>query len=237
MIPIKTMYSTYKLKLPSTGKEINYRPFIEKERKLLLLATEANDEKETLNAIKSIISTCCENVNPETIPLFDIEYIFLQLRAKSIGEIIKLNFKCHNEVENKICGNVMKHEVDLNTVKVVGLKSDLKIKFDANIGLKMKYPCLSAIDNNIDKNSREYVYNILANSIEFIWEGENIYYIKDYSNEDTMEFIMNLTPKQFGMLEEFIEELPYVNHEFDHNCEKCGFLHKITLEGYQSFFI
>src|SRR5271167_3119089 len=142
MIPIHNDMPTYTLTLPSTGKTIEYRPFVEKERKLLLMALETNDKIDILKAIKAIIHACCFNTKVESLALFDIEYIFLHLRAKSIGEIMKLNFKCnhisleHPNSGNIPCNNIMHPEVDLTTVIVEGLTHDLKIKFNELFGVK-----------------------------------------------------------------------------------------------------
>ena len=237
MLPINMQLPTYELTLPSNGKKISYRPFVEYERKLLLMAVETKEKKEYLIAIKKIIESCCENVNPENLAIFDLEYIFIHLRAKSIGEIVKLNFRCDNVVEGKSCGKIMNPEVDLTKVEVEGVRKDLKIKLTPTFGVKMKYPSIEAINISYDITSRNYLYEIILNSIDFIWENENIYYTKDYDKSDILDFIMKLTHDQFTKLEEFIGEMPILRKVLIHKCPKCSFEHTITLEGYQSFFI
>lgn len=228
---------TYTLILPSNNKKITYRPFIEKERKILLMALETKDKNEYLEAIKKIIITCCDSLNPDILPLFDIEYIFLQLRAKSIGEIIKLNFRCDNIINGQHCGKIMHPEIDITNIQVEGMMSNTKITLTPTIGVKMQYPSLNAVNSEYETTSREYFYDVLSKSIEFIWEGNNIYYSKDYPPEDILDFLTKLTPEQFKKLEDFISQIPILRKEFTHNCEKCKFEHHITLEGYQSFFI
>lgn len=240
MIPVNNILTTYTLTLPSTSEKIKYRPFIEKERKHMLMAIEADSREDSLAAIKSVVSACCENIKVDTLTLFDIEYIFIQLRAKSIGEIVKLNFKCNNITGDLVtdkCGNIMHPEVDISTATVEGLKTDLKIKLSPTFGVKMKYPTLSLFDHIDDVNSPNHIYQLIASCIDFIWDGENIYYTKDYPFQDSLDFIMNLTHKQFMKLEEFFLEIPTVKKTFIHVCPKCKYEHTNTIEGYQSFFI
>lgn len=238
MIPITNAITTYTLKLPSTGKVIEYRPFIEKERKQMLMAIESHNKNDTLAAIKNIAKSCCLNgIDLNTITLFDIEYIFIHLRAKSIGEIVKLNFQCNNVVDNKSCNNIMHPEVDITTTVVEGLKEDLKIKFTPKFGVKMKYPTLAVFDNISDVEESDYTYKLIASCIDYIWDGENIYYTKDYPFEDALDFIMKLTHNQYIKLEEFFLDIPTVKKTFNHICPKCKYEHTSTIEGYQSFFI
>lgn len=237
MIPVSNVIPTYPLILPSTGKKLQYRPFIEKERKIMLMALAANNKEDTLEAIKKVIVACCPDINMDTITLFDIEYIFIQLRAKSVGEIMKLKFICHSKFGNAECGRVMQPEVDITTAEVVNLRKDLKIPLSPYIGVKMKYPGLGYLENIQEVEKSDYIYALIANSIEFIWEKENIYYVKDYTSDDLMEFIMHLTHDQFKKLEDFVSEIPTVQKIVHHKCDRCGFEHVIKLEGYQSFFI
>jgi T4 bacteriophage base plate protein len=238
MIPIKTQYPNYFLEIPSTKKQISFRPFIEKERKVLLMAAESESKEVIFDSIKNILTACCPEIDINALTIFDVEYIFLQLRSKSIGEMSGLNFRCDNILPNtKPCGHIMKIDIDLSQIKVENLIKDFKLKFTDNFGLKMKYPSINSIKSKYDDKTREYFYNVAANCIEFIYEGDNIYYMKDYSIEDQIEFIQSLTFSNIEKLEYFIDNLPSLKKKINHKCEKCGFDHEITLEGYQSFFI
>lgn len=237
MLPVKTEYPAFSLEMPSTGQKVSFRPFIEKERKALLVAQEMGDPKSILDAIKAIVQGCCNGINVEDISIFDLEYIFIQLRARSINDVMKLSFRCHNVVNEKDCGASMTADINLLDIKVADIKKDLRIKLSPNLVVKMKYPSLGILESPHDPASREYIYDVLVNSIDFIADGENIYYAKEYSKEDMMEFILSLINTQFKKLEEFLEDLPVLRHQFDQTCKTCGFTHKITLEGYQDFFI
>jgi hypothetical protein len=236
-IPIQNTPPTYPLTIPSSKKKIRYRPFLEIEKKALLMALESKDSHDILEAIKRVITNCCENIDLDKLALFDIEYIFLHLRAKSIGEIVKLNYRCNNIVDDKPCGRVMHPEIDITTAIVEGLKDDTKIKLTPKIGVKMKYPTLDLLENLTNVSQIDYVYELIMASIDFIWDGDNIYYAKDYPHEDLMDFLMSLLHDQFKKLEEFVSEIPTVKKTFDVKCTKCGFDHQLTIEGYQRFFI
>lgn len=239
MIPIKSnsIYPEYTLEIPSSGKTLTYRPFIEKERKILLIAAESDAKDEILQAIKNILIACCDNIDVNSLTIFDVEYIFLQLRAKSIGETSNLNFRCDNVVEGKSCNNIMKIEVDLSKIKVENISKENKIKFTDYFGLKMKYPTIDIIKSKYSEKERDYFYYIASKCIEFIYENENIYYMKDYSEEDQIEFIQSLTFNQIEKIEQYVENLPSLKKVIKKRCDKCQYEHEITLEGYQSFFI
>ncbi len=243
-------HPTYNLTLPISKIELTYRPFVEKERKILLMTLESEDSMDIMNTIIQILTNCVVKSNKELVienlTTIDVEYFFLHLRAKSIGEIVILNFRCDNELTdiagwpNGPCGNIMQPDVDITTVTVTDVPKTDVIKLTPTIGVKMKYPNFKNLeqyatvdDNVMDDN----IHELLANSIDYVVEDETIYYAKDFTKDDMRDFLMNLTTEQFHKIETFIETLPSLVKKINHTCKKCGFNHEITISGYQSFFV
>lgn len=236
--PVKIEYPTYYLTLPISKLNITYRPFIEKERKILLMALESGDAKDVMNGIVQILNNCCLTQLPiEDLTTVDVEYFFLQLRAKSIGEIIKLNFRCDNGLD-KPCGNIMQVDVDITTTTVTDLKKNEVIRLTPTIAVKMKYPGFRALeDYNDGEEDIGYVYEIIGSCVDYVVNGDDTFYAKDFTKEDMTDFILSLTTEQFNKLQAFIEELPSLTKSVDHTCNRCGYEHKIIISGYQSFFV
>ena len=171
------------LKLPLSQKEIKFRPFLVKEQKNLLMALEADDKETIERNIKQILHNCTltENIDIEKLPLVDVEYYFINLRAKSVGEIVENNYICNNEVDGKVCGNKMKVDIDLNDIKVEDFNpDDSLIALTGNISLKLKYPEFSVMEKvSAEKNAVETAFKIIVDSIEYIYDGEQYYYAEE----------------------------------------------------------
>ena len=235
---------TYTLKVPSTNKSITYRPFLVKEEKILLMALESGDEKQMADSMKITISNCVSteefDVNP--LALFDIEYIFLNIRAKSVGEVAEPVIKCTNED----CDEEITLSVDLTKVKV---KKDRKHKKDIpltdNIGVIMKYPDLDVVAKYepligeaaaAKASQTEALFGMIRESIETIWDGEELHSTKDYTMEEIDTFINSLDTKSFEKIQQFFETMPKLQHTVKYKCEKCETEGESTLTGLQDFF-
>jgi hypothetical protein len=241
---------TYFLTIPSTKKKVKYRPFLVQEEKILLLIKESEDEKEMVNCMKDIISACTYGkVDVSKLALFDIEYMFLQLRAKSIGETIEIPMKCKNEIEElvvneeginekktKVCGNVINFVIDLTKVKVkfpINHTKDIIIEDD--IGVSFRYPDIDDTINSdmIKENPIEYIASLITS----IFDKDNIYDASVVKKEDMVNWLNQLTRKQFEKIQKnFFDSMPSIKHTIKYKCDKCGKSGEYTFEGVSDFF-
>jgi hypothetical protein len=233
----------FTIDLPLSKTKLRYRPFLVKEEKLLLIAMESDDEKTIMDTIKQIINNCClDDVDTETLPITDLEYFFLHLRARSIGEIVDLQYKCNNKVKDDAgeeveCGNNVKLKVNVLEIEpTFNDKHTNKIELTDKLGIIMKYPNFATIDKVKSNNDVEQILGIIMNCVDYIYDEDSIYYRKDISDEELTEFIENLTQKQFAKVQEFFETVPSIKKELDFKCNKCGYQEKILIEGIQNFF-
>jgi hypothetical protein len=237
----------FELVLPLTKKKVKFRPFLVKEEKILLMAMESEDDNATSLAIKQIVNNCLisDNVDIETMPVLDLEYLFLNLRARSIGEVIDLQYKCNNKVkddagEEKECGAVIKMPVNLLEIEpVIPETHKNKIEFSPVMGMIMRYPSFKSIENEGSSESTEVerVMNILVSCVESIYDADSIFYAKDIPQEELVEFIENLTRDQFVKVQEFFDTMPKISKKLHFGCKKCGYEEDITVEGLQNFFV
>jgi len=233
----------YTLEIPSTKKELLYRPFLVKEEKILLQATQQNNEKDTIRAITQIINNCIltEDFNVDELTLFDLEYIFLQLRAKSIGEVIELTLS-HPNNKNKSgeeCTGVFPYELNVDDIEVCfNEKNNNVIKLSDTMGVKLKYPSYKLLPKltKIKEDNFDSILDVILNCVDYIYDGDNVYYAKDISKSELSEFFMNFNTKQFQEVQTFFETLPIIRKEIIYTCPKCGEEEKIVLEGLQNFF-
>jgi DNA-directed RNA polymerase subunit M/transcription elongation factor TFIIS len=233
----------YDLTLPLLKKKIQIRPFLVKEEKIFLMAMESDDEDSVFTAIKQIVNNCCltEDVDIESIPISDLEFIFFNLRARSIGEMIELKYKCNNKIhvgeEEKVCGNL----VDIN-MNILDIKPEIpenhtnKIELSDTMGVVMKYPNFKLAEKIKNLTDAEIMMETVLNCIDYIYNADEIFYAKDVSKKELTEFVENMNHKQFEKLQKFFETIPKLSKEIDFNCEKCGHKEKILLEGIQNFF-
>ena len=234
---------TYELTLSSSGETIQYRPFLVKEEKILLMALESGDEKEMMRSMKQIISSCVMGeVDIEKLPLFDIQYLFLNIRSQSVGEKSILRFKHPDELNsnNEKCEHIQDVEIDLKGIKPEQLPGhNKKIDLTSDIGLTMSYPGFDMYDKIIslqDESALDVIFDIVSESIEMIYKGDEIFYAEDHSKEDLIEFLNSLSTLQFNKIRNFFQTMPYLRHEFDYTCEKCGCKEHVVLTGIEDFF-
>jgi hypothetical protein len=230
----------YETKLISTGETIRYRPFLVKEQKLFLMANESEDSKETINAIKQVLRNCIlDEIDIENMATFDIEYVFLQLRARSVGEVVSLKFTCNNTVEEeKKCGNTV--NIDVNVLDIqptISPEHSNKVQISEKIGVVMKYPTFNSVDIlGLDTDNMDEILNVIISCIDYIYDEDNIYYAKDTPKKEMLEFVENMKQSDLEKISKFFDSLPKIKKEVDFDCKKCGYQEKIMLEGVQSFF-
>jgi hypothetical protein len=235
----------YDLILPSNGKTMKYRPFLVKEQKILLIAMESNDQKSIMNSIKQIITNCSlDPIDTDKLPIFDLEYFFIKLRAKSIGEEIELNLRHPTGYNSKgdVCDHITKRSLSLLDVEVQRTKDhEDKIILDeeSKIGVKFKYPTSEftlSIEESEEMNQLDLATTAIVNSIEYIFDNENVYKRDDYTKEELIDFIDNLSQKQYEKLSSFFETMPKLKHEIKWKCLGCKQEDRIVLEGLSNFF-
>jgi len=229
----------YELDLPLSKKHIRFRPFLVKEQRNLMMAMESDDKDTIEKNIRQVLHNCTltENIDIDRLPILDVEFYFIQLRARSVGEVVDNRYKCENVVNDKICGNVMETKLDLLDIKVNMPKdsSDI-IQLNDKLSVKLKYPEFSILTNSMAKTATDLAFAMVVNSIEYIFDGEQYYYANESTPEELTEFIESLSQEQFSKIEYFFENLPTLNKTIEMTCNKCGFHHKIEAEGLESFF-
>jgi hypothetical protein len=232
---------TYEIELPVSKTKIKYRPFLVKEQRNLLMAIESSESTTIQQNIKDILYNCTltEGVNIEKLPIIDVEYYFINLRAKSVGEVVESRYRCNNIVNDVECGNIMEKEVDLTQIQVQ-MDEDIssEIALTPNISVKLKYPEFGIVKDSLQyENINDVTFHMIAQSIEYIYDGEQFYYATESTPEELMEFVEGLNQEQFGKIENFFNNLPKLKETLDIKCSKCGFDHKIEVEGLESFFV
>ncbi len=235
----------YELTIPSTGKVVKYRPFLVKEEKILLIAMESEDETQMMNSIEEIIQNCIydADLNVKQLAMFDIEYIFLQLRSKSKGEEVDMSFECGE------CKAKIPVHLNLNDVEIVRTEGhEQNIKLTNNIGVKMKYPSIALKSQiNTDSSNVENIFQSLVFCLESIYDEETVYNAKDQTEKEIMDFFESLPEKEFEKIQNFFTTLPVLRHEVELKCKAkigkgkngkvCGWKEHKVLEGLQSFFV
>ena len=232
----KLGYPTYELELPSTGKTIKYRPFLVKEEKVLLLALESKDEKQVIGAVKDLIKNCViTRIKVDTLPSFDLEYLFLKIRGASIGENIILTVTCLDDNETQVEANINIDDVEV--FKPEG--HDKKIMFDDKTGVVMRYPSMKEFVERefLQKEMKtEEVYGFIADSIDQIFDDEEVYDSSTTTKKEFRTFVESLTTKQFEKIQKFYETSPKLSHTFKVTNPNTGKESSYTIEGLQSFF-
>lgn len=230
----------YELDLPLSKKRIRFRPFLVKEQKNLMMAMEADDRETISRNIKQVLNNCTltENIDIDELPVTDIEYYFINLRARSVGEIVENKYVCTNEVNGNQCENKMNVKLNLLDIKVdVNKKLKQEIQVTDKIVIKLKYPKYAVVEKLAEKTSAvDIAFEVMAESIEYIFDGEQYYNANEVSKKELMEFIESLNQEQFSRLEEFFNNLPKLNKKVEMKCSKCGFEHNINVEGLENFF-
>jgi hypothetical protein len=232
---------TYELTLPSNRKKVRYRPFLVREEKILVLALESEDQKQITDAIIQIIGDCLitKNVDVTKLPTFDIEYLFLNVRSKSVGESVEVNITCPDDGKTKV-----ETSINIDDIKVVKSKDHkLIVKLDEKYSMKLKYPSLDQfIENNFDfemaepNESVSAAMSMLSSCIDMIYDEEESWDASESTKEELDEFIDQLNTKQFQEVEEFFRTMPKLSHTLKVTNPKTGVESEVVLEGLASFF-
>ncbi len=240
-MPLPTIATpTYELILPSTGKKLKYRPFLVKEEKLLILALESKNQVEITNSVKDVLKECVltRGVKIDDLPTFDIEYLFLNIRAKSVGEDINLIVTCPDDKETEV-----KVTIYVDEIKVIKSKDHNKdIKLDKDMTLRMKYPSLSQfIENNFDtedesKTTVDKTFQLIADCMDTVFTKEDAWDSKDYTPDERLQFIEQLSSKQFKDIEKFFATMPKLSHTIEVTNPNTKKKNSIVLEGLADFF-
>ncbi len=235
----KLITPEFSMEIPSTKQEIKYRPFLVKEEKVLYIALEGGDPKEIENAILNILEVCIltPDVEIRKLPSYDIEYLFINLRGKSVSEIVNMSV---NHAEYKECKHTTDIQFDVNEVKVEFNENHInKINIVDKIGIQFKDPSLSdLVSKEINLNDTENydsVLNIVANCIDVVYDEEDVY--TNFTKKEIVDFLGELTQPQFLKIQEFFDTMPKLKKELNWTCEKCGENDKVVIEGLQNFFM
>jgi hypothetical protein len=235
-LPLVNVTPKYELTIPSTNNKILFRPYLVKEEKVLLMAFESQDTKTILRAMIDTIASCIEEqIDIDTLTTFDVEYMFLKIRGKSVGEGSTVIVKCQScDTDNEVTVNLDAIEVDVP-------KKDNIVKLSPTVSIEMKYPSYTNMinadmanpDHTADAND---LINVVIQGIGAILTEEERYDAKDYSHSDLVDFVESLTSEQFIKLNEYFDDMPQLRHDVEFKCESCGEDNKLQLKGMADFF-
>ena len=236
-MPLPTIVTpSYELNLPSTGKKIKYRPFLVKEEKILILAIESNSMKDISRAIKDVLKSCIltKGVKIDDLPTFDIEYLFLNIRSRSIGESIDLVITCPDDNETKVNKQIYIDEIEVKTNE----DHNPDIKLDDTYTMRLKYPSLDQfIDENFNfDDGRDNSFDIISSCIDMVFSDEEAWEAKDCTKKELLEFVERLNSSQFKEVEKFFDTMPKISHDIEVENPNTKVKSTVKLEGLASFF-
>ena len=230
---------TYELELPSTGQSIKYRPFLVKEEKVLVIALESEDNKQITTAIKAVLKSCIltKGVKVESLPTFDIEYLFLNIRGKSVGEELEVNVICPDDGETTVPVVINLDEIEVQKDE----NHSNKIKIDDSIMMELKYPSLDQfIKNNFDfndKNAMDQSFDLIASCIDKVYTEDEVWATADCTKKEVKEFLESMNSQQFKEIEAFFESMPKLSHTIKVTNPNTKVESDVVLEGLASFFV
>ena len=225
---------TYDLKLPSTGQKLEYRPFLVKEQKTLMIAQESGDNAQIEKAFAQIINDCViDDVDPYTLPMFDVEYIFLRIRGKSVGEKVKLSLLCPDDEKTRVEVEVNLEEVDVQ----MNVGHSNTIELSDGISMIMKYPCLKDMIGFDKEGEITNLFEMIKRCVHEVRQGETVYNRVDVSDKELDEFIDSMSSSNFEDITNFFQTMPKLQHVVDVTNPKTKKVSEIPIEGLQSFFV
>ena len=238
-MPLPTIETpTYELKLPSSSKKVRYRPFLVKEEKVLIIALESKNQSEITTAVTEVLKKCIltKGVDVDSLPTFDIEYLFLNIRGKSVGETIDVNIICPDDEKTSV-----KVAIDLDDIKVQKTENHTnKVQLDENLMMELKYPSLDEfIKNNFDfkdENAMEQSFKLIASCIDKIYTDEEVWVAGDCTRKEITEFLESMNSQQFKKIEEFFTSMPKLSHTIKVKNPNTKVESEVVLEGLASFF-
>jgi len=227
----------FKTTIPSTGKEIFFRPFLVKEEKILFMAKQGEDNDEIINAIKKVLADCIltDDVDVQSLALFDIEYLFLQLRSKAVGEVIDLNLKHRKETD---CTHVTEYPLKIDEIKVQFPEGySNKVMVNDDIGVQLKYPNIDSMKDfeNMDFEDYKTLIELMAKHVDFVYDQNEVY--DQFTHQEVVEFIENLSKPMFEKLAGFFTNMPKLTHKITWKCPSCNEEETILVGGLNNFFL
>ena len=224
---------TYELEVPSTKESVKYRPFLVKEEKILLMAMEEEDAKHMVNAVRTIVDNCTfKTLKISKMPMFDLEYVFLNIRAKSVGEVVSVKILCDDDKETYADVDIPLEEIEVkfqeDHTNMIDLTDDIK--------LEMAYPTFEMLET-FDVDTTKGVFSLIGKCVERIIDGETIHERADFNKKELTDFLDSLNTKQFGEIQKFFETMPKLSYEVEYQNPNTKKKHKKTLEGLNSFFV
>jgi len=230
----KISSATYTTKVPSTKTSVKFRPFTVKEQKALLIAQQSEDQTVMIDTLKSVLTACVlDKIDVDTLAIFDLEFMFMQIRAKSVGEIVELLFTCDK------CDEKTKLSFDLTRLNVLIPEGHTKtIDLGGNMGIIMKYPAIDVINEISAMNTEDVksVFNVILTCVDQIYDEKQVYPAKEYTREELNEFMESLSAKQFSKVQEFFETMPRLEQRVEYDCPRCKHHHDLALRGIKNFF-
>jgi hypothetical protein len=233
----------YEVKLISSGKVVQFRPFLVKEQKLFLMNTENDDVEATIKVIRQVLKNCVLNdIDIDALPVFDLEYLFMHLRARSVSEVVNLKYRCNNIVKNetdeeKDCGTI--NEISFNVLEIQPTITEghtKKFQLTDKVGIIMRYPTFELMQKSAGREDADVIMDLIYASIEQVYDEDTVYHMKDSTRDEIIEFVDNLQQKDLENIRKFFDTMPKLEKKIDYKCKKCGYQENITLEGVQSFF-
>ena len=231
----------YDFTIPSSGKVIRVRPFTVKEEKLLLIAIESKVAADIIATVKQVINNCVQddNIDVDKLPFFDIDYLFIFLRAKSVGDEVTVSLTCNNVLENgEECGHNFEAQADVGNVELIkydGVLDDIKLGPAA--GVKMRYPNYGIMRKLEELPEIDKKTHIIVSSIDYIYDKTGMHSYKDYTTDELKDFVEGLTEENYKKLERYVDLFPTISGKIDTNCPKCGFHHNVRYSDFFDFFI
>lgn len=227
----------YTTKIPSTEQTVKFRPFLVKEQKALLLAQQSEDQLTMIDTLKSVLLDCLQDkVDVDSLATFDLEYLFSQIRAKSVGEIVELILRCDTCEDEKAKVKVSVNLTDLKVEKPEGHTKNITLFED--VGVVMKYPKIDVLQKieSLQEGDIESVFNLMTDSIDIIYAGEELHHAREYSKKELTDFLENLTEDQFKKIQNFFETMPRLEKKLDYKCPMCQKDQSVLVQGIDSFF-
>lgn len=228
-------HPTYTLNLPSTGKEVKYRPFLVKDEKNLLLAQQSEVEMTMMDTLKDVITGCVlsKDVKVEDLPIFDLEYIFTQLRIKSVGENVSLVFSCKTG-----CGENTKIDFTIDPKLIKGEGHTPKIELFDGVGIMMKYANVELLReiSKLDLDDPIQILKLIVHSVDYIYDKDSVYHAKDQTEDELIKFVENLPREASLKIKQFFDTTPKLQQTVEYDCPNCGTHNVYTVEGIESFF-
>jgi len=233
----------YTIKLISTGQEVRIRPFLVKEQKLFLMAAESEDAKDVISTIRRVLKNCIlDEIDIDSLPTFDLEFLFMNLRARSVEEIVDLKYKCNNIVKNDkgedtTCNGSVDFKLNLLEVEpTIHANHSNKFMLNESIGICLKYPTFEMIQKYENLNENEILVNVLIDCIDYLYDNEQVYHAKDSSQEELIEFVDSMSQKDLEKIKLFFDTMPELKKDVHFKCGKCGYEEDIEIKGLQNFF-